>query len=90
MSKTPAATTGTTVKVLTADTKWAAAHGVTAPIQSGERGYNSMHPTYFVPVKVPAVERLTFAGQQMLRWRWTDPPNDHASYVMVPAAWAVA
>lgn len=71
------------VKINTSDLEWIQRHG-TDPVVHGT---DIKGVVYFnTTVEVPAVERLTFAGADMIRFDLgPDAPRDHSRQAMYPA-----
>jgi hypothetical protein len=77
-----------TVKIRTSDTAWIAASGLTAAVPAGE---DCKGVRYFSTTVRREVERLVFAGAQMVRLDLgTSTPKDQGRHVMVPASYIVS
>ena len=77
-----------TVKVNTSDLEWVKrhGHGLEGPVAYGTDIKGVMYFT--APVTVAEVERVKFAGADMIRFDLgPDAPRDHNRYAMYPATY---
>jgi hypothetical protein len=77
------------VKINTSDTAWIERRAIDEPIAYGTDIKGVMHFT--ATVKVPAVQRVKFAGAAMIRFDLgADFPADHARGGMYPESYLVS
>ena len=77
-----------TVKVNTSDAEWISRHG-TDPVAYGTDISGAMY--FQVIVTVASVERVTFAGADMIRFDLgPDAPRDSSRYAMYPASYLLS
>jgi hypothetical protein len=77
-----------TVKVNTSDTAWIDRYGLDMPVAHGTDIKGVMYFT--TTIEVPAVERVKFAGADMIRFDLgPDAPRDHNRAAMYPVSYLV-
>lgn len=77
-----------TVKINTSDLDWIRKHGLSEPVVYGTDIKGTVY--FATEITVPTVERVTFAGADMIRFDLgPDGPRDSSRWAMYPATYLV-